>query len=366
VIDASEWSPRVRKEEGEGYGFSAVFYGVGLGAAGKPLARTGARVILHTDGSVLFSVGTTEIGQGMATVLSQLVAEELGVPLEWVSMTPADTSRVPDSGPTVASRSTTMSGNALRDACGKIRGVILGEASVMLARPPGELTVRKGVVAAGAVSAPLVDVIKSCSAKRMPLSAEGWNVSPPTSWNEETGQGDAYVTYAWATNLVKLRVDRETGDVTVLKVWAAHDVGKAVNPALAEGQVEGGVVQGLGYALSEHMDVDSDGIILNPEFSTYIIPTARDGPEVVSMLVENPYPEGPYGVKGFAEQPLMGIAPAVANAIYDAVGVRVRDLPITPEKIWHALAEARRKTKKQGAAGRGREKAAVRLKKVRT
>lgn len=324
-------------EDGVGYGFSTIFYGVGLGAAGKHLARTGARVILHDDGSVLFSVGTTELGQGMATVLSQIVADGLGVPVEWVHMAPPDTSRVPDSGPTVASRSTTMSGNALIDACRKIRGVLLDEASQELGVPVVEISLDEGIAKYGDNSVPLKKIIKSCAAKRRPLSAEGWHVSPPTSWDDATGQGDAYVTYAWATNLVKVKVDRETGEVRVLKVWSAHDIGKAINPALAEGQIEGGVVQGMGYALSEEMLSDSAGRFLNTDLATYIIPTAADQPEIESIIVEHPYPDGPFGAKGFAEQPLMGIAPAIANAVRDAVGVRMRDLPMTPERIWKAL-----------------------------
>jgi CO/xanthine dehydrogenase Mo-binding subunit len=162
-------------------------------------------------------------------------------------------------------------------------------------------------------------------------------VSPPTSWDDATGQGDAYVTYAWATNLAKVKVDRQTGEVRVLKVWSAHDIGRAINPALAEGQIEGGVVQGMGYALIEEMLQDSGGSFLNTGLSTYVIPTVADSPEMQSIIVEHPYPEGPFGAKGFAEQPLMGIAPAIANAIYDAVGVRIRELPMTPEKVWKAL-----------------------------
>ncbi|KPJ61082.1 MAG: hypothetical protein AMJ46_03720 [Latescibacteria bacterium DG_63] len=344
VLETSKWTPRLKKAEGIGYGFSTILYGVGLGAAGKHLARTGARVAVHADGSVAFSVGTTELGQGMTTVLSQMVADELGVPMESVGMIAPDTSRVPDSGPTVASRATTMSGNALRDACAKIRRVLLDEASRLLHCPVSRLSLLDGAVVATTsgerTSLPLEDVIRSCAANRLPLSAEGWHVSPPTSWNEETGKGDAYVTYAWATNLAKVKVDRETGEVTVLKVWAAHDVGKAINPLLAEGQIEGGVLQGLGFALMEHMSTDEKGVVLNPEFSTYIIPTAADSPEVTSLLVEHPYPDGPYGAKGFGEQPLMGIAPAIANAVSDAVGVRIRELPITPEKVWRAMRAA--------------------------
>jgi CO/xanthine dehydrogenase Mo-binding subunit len=337
VIHASGWSPMNRKEDGVGYGISTIYYGVGLGAGGKHLARTGARVILHEDGSVLFSVGTTEIGQGMATVLSQIVADELGVPLGWVQITPADTSRVPDSGPTVASRSTTMSGNALADACMKIKSVLSDEAACLLGASISDIIIDDGIAVAANKRMPLLDIIKSCVAKRRPLSAEGWHVSPPTSFDPETGQGDAYVTYAFATNLAKVKVDRETGEVAVQKVWSAHDIGKAINPALAEGQIEGGVLQGIGYALTEEMIADENGRIINPEFSTYIIPTSEDGPQIVPLIAEHPYPDGPFGAKGFGEQPLMGIAPAIANAVRDAVGVRINELPITPEKVWREL-----------------------------
>jgi CO/xanthine dehydrogenase Mo-binding subunit len=337
VIESSGWSPEKPKEDGVGYGLSTIYYGVGLGAGGKAMARTGARVLLHADGSVLFSVGTTEIGQGMTTVLSQIVADELGVPLAWISMMPTDTSRVPDSGPTVASRSTTMSGNALKDACIKIKSILLEEAALMLNRPTGEITFDEGIVISGDNETPLLNVIKSCVAKRLPLSAEGWYITPSTSWDDSTGQGDAYVVYAWASNLAKVKVDKETGEVNLLKVWAAHDIGKAINPALAEGQIEGGTLQGIGYALMEDMTANARGAIRNPEFSTYIIPTASDQPEIVPIIVEHPFPGGPFGAKGFGEQPLMGVAPAIANAVYNAVGVRIKDLPITPEKVWQGL-----------------------------
>jgi len=337
VVQVSDWTPDTKNEKDVGYGFSTIYYGVGLGAGGKHLARTGARAIIHADGSVIFSVGTTEIGQGMTTVLSQIVADELGVPFEWVNMMPTDTSRVPDSGPTVASRSTTMSGNALKDACIKIRNTLNSEISEMLSCSAAEISIDNGIVTVGEKTIPLLDVIKSCNAKRKPLSAEGWHVSPPTSFDDQTGMGDAYVTYAWATNLVKVKVDKETGEVKVLKIWSAHDVGKAINPKLVEGQIEGGVLQGLGFALMEDMTTDANGTIRNSEFSTYIIPTADDQPEIVPLIVEDPYPDGPYGAKGFGEQPLMGIAPAAANAVYNAIGVRIKNLPITPEKVWLAL-----------------------------
>jgi xanthine dehydrogenase molybdenum-binding subunit len=148
--------------------------------------------------------------------------------------------------------------------------------------------------------------------------------------------------------------------VTVLKIWTAHDVGKAVNPALAEGQIEGGALQGMGYALTEEMLMDSAGKFLNTDLATYVIPTAADKPEIKAMLVEHPFPDGPFGAKGFAEQPLMGVAPAIANAVRDAVGVRVTELPLTPERVWKALkAEGSQKSKTSPKEGRtpGRQRA---------
>ena len=163
VVQVSGWSPKSPKENGVGYGLSTIYYGVGLGAGGKVLARTGARVIFHADGSALFSVGTTEIGQGMTTVLSQITADELGLPFKSVAMLPTDTSRVPDSGPTVASRSTLMSGNALKDACIKIKSVLLEEAGQLINHPISEIKIDEGTVFAGNDTIPLLNVIKSCS-----------------------------------------------------------------------------------------------------------------------------------------------------------------------------------------------------------
>ncbi len=346
VLEKSDWKKRKDKNEyapdGKkiGYGLSSVFYGVGLGAGGKHLARTGARVMVEGDGSVSFSVGTTEMGQGMRTVLAQIVAEELGLPYENIRMIPTDTSRVPDSGPTVASRATTMSGRALIDACGKPRNSILTEAARMLGVEKHQVILKDGMAFSRVdkdKQISVMEVINSCFAKRMPLSGEGWYVSPETSWDERRGFGDAYVTYAWSSNVAVIAVDMDTGEIEVLKIYSSHDVGKAINPSLVEGQIEGGVIQGLGYALTENIITDKKGRLMNTEFATYIIPTAADVPSVKPIIVEHPYPEGPYGARGFGEQPLMGVAPAVANAVRDAVGVRISNLPITPEKVWKAL-----------------------------
>ena len=323
----------------KGIGVSTIHYGAGLGAGGKHLARTGAHVLVMGDGSVQFAVGTTELGQGMRTVLSQIVAEELGVPYRAVCMVPTDTSRVPDSGPTVASRSTMMSGRALQNACAKIRNRLFNVAAEMLETKPENLSLNGEnivIYLTDKKSLSMSEVINEAFSRRVNLVAEGWDVSPPTGWDNETGQGDAYVVYAFAANIAEVSVNTLTGEIDVEKLYAAHDMGKAVNKAGVEGQIEGGSLQGMGYALMEDI-IMQDGVIENPKFSTYIIPTSMDSPLIESIIVEEAYPDGPYGAKGFGEQPLMGIAPAIANAVAHAVGRRFYKIPIKPEDVLIAL-----------------------------
>jgi CO/xanthine dehydrogenase Mo-binding subunit len=321
-----------------GRGISTIYYGVGLGVGGEFLARTGATIQINHDGSVVFAVGTTEIGQGMKMVLAQIVAEALGAPLAAVEMLPTDTTRVPDSGPTVASRATTMSGNALLDAAAQLRARMCGVAAEVLTVPPPQIALHNGRVYADGAPAALTfaELVHACAVRRVSLSAQGWHHPRKLSFDWQTGQGDAYVVFAFATNIAEVLVDERTGATTVLRVTAAHDVGKAINPSGVEGQIEGGTLQGIGYALTEEI-VQARGVIVNPHFSTYIIPTACDMPEIVPLIIEHPYPDGPFGAKGFGEQPLMGVAPAIANAVCAATGVPLHELPLTPERVWAAL-----------------------------
>jgi CO/xanthine dehydrogenase Mo-binding subunit len=310
------------------------------------LARTGSTVQVLQDGSALFSVGTTEMGQGMCTVLAQIVAEELGIPVNRVHMTATDTSRVPDSGPTVASRATTMSGNALLRACAPIRQTLLRVAADLTSTEPQNLRVTQGQIETSTTnpprSIPLQNVINECYRRRENLAAEGWHRVEGTTFDTATGQGNAYVTYAWATNIVDVEVDTETGVVEVKRIVAAHDVGRAVNLDGVEGQIEGGSLQGVGFGLLEEI-ISQDGVIQNPEFGTYPIPTAADAPKVEPVVVEAPFDGGPFGAKGFGEQPLMGIAPAIANAVADATGIRIFELPLTPERVFAALNQKKTK-----------------------
>jgi CO/xanthine dehydrogenase Mo-binding subunit len=325
VAASADWDGKralYKQDQGRrrrGIGIAACCYGVGLGALGKHLNPAGANVVVAADGSVAVAVGTTEIGQGMIAVLSQIAAEALGCPLEVVKVVEADTSRVPDSGPTVASRTTIMSGNAIRDAAARIRAAM------------------EPVIADSGL--PWREAVALCVQKQVGLAAHGWAVPPATTFDLETGQGEAYICYAFSANVVELEVDLETGETRVLRVHSGHDVGRCINPTTGEGQVEGGVVQGLGYALVEEHSLEN-GRILNDQFSTYIIPTPLDVPEIRSILVEHEYPWGPYGAKGLGETPLIAVAPAVTSAIHHAAGVRLFEIPATPERVFGALRRA--------------------------
>lgn len=324
VADSSDWTRKRAQYQSQsgptrrGIGLASCFYGVGLGAMGKHLNPAGASVMVAGDGSVTVAVGTTEIGQGMITVLSQITAEALGCPVELVHVVEADTSRVPDSGPTVASRTTVMSGNAIRDAAARIRALM------------------EPVIADSGLS--WREAVTQCVQRQVGLAAHGWAVPPPTTFDLQTGQGEAYICYAFSANVVEVEVDTETGETHVLSVHSGHDAGRIINPTTGEGQVEGGVVQGLGYALVEEHHL-RDGRILNDQFSTYIIPTPMDTPEIHAILVERPFEWGPYGAKGLGETPIIAVAPAVTSAIHHAVGVRLRQIPATPERVWTALRE---------------------------
>jgi CO/xanthine dehydrogenase Mo-binding subunit len=324
-----------------GIGVSASYYALGFGASGKSSSRTSAYVQLELDGGVVFSVGTVEMGQGMITVLAQIIAEELGVDYEGIHMASADTSRVPDSGPTVASRTTMFSGRAVQNACRKLRALMFDavaekrELSQSNLRIEGHHIVNElgqHVISVG-------EAIKLMHDERVQVSAAGWDVAPDTYYDYEKGEGKPNVAYVWGTNIVEVEVDVRTGVCEVTDVWAVHDVGKAINPQTVEGQIEGGVLQGLGYGRFEEVLFSDNGAVLTNSLGTYMIPSFLDAPRIHSFIVEDPWNEGPYGAKGIGELPLVGVAPALTNAIFNAVGVRINEIPVTPERLWKAIHE---------------------------
>ncbi len=323
-----------------GIGFSATYYGVGLGAKGRYLDRAGALVNIYKDASVGVNVGNTEMGQGALTVLAQIAAETLNAPYESVKVEEVDSSKVPDSGPTVASRTTLMSGNAIIEAASPIRERIFKTAFAMLiaagADASKKMTASRGLFSMGGKTVDFRTVVAECWFRRFKMSEQGWYAAPRTTFKMEDGQGDAYVIYSYSADAAEVEVDLKTGVARVKKIWAAYDVGKIVNPRLAVGQAQGGILQGMSWAMFENL-VYKNGIMLNPNFTDYVIATTADKPEYDITFIEKPYAEGPYKAKGMGEVPLIGVAPAVANAIADACGARVRSVPLLPEKVWAAL-----------------------------
>jgi CO/xanthine dehydrogenase Mo-binding subunit len=341
--ESSDWDKeraktRTESRFREGIGAASCFYGVGLGAKGKHLDSSGARVDVRRDGSVSVSIGMTEMGQGSETVMTQIASETLGCKPEAVIVAPAETSVVPDSGPTVASRTTLLSGNAVYDACSKIAKELRSVAADLLGTKPRYVRSSSGYFVTEdphEIRIAFQKVVEEAAKRSASLTADGWYQPPDTSF-DDNGQGDAYYVYSYATQIAKVEVDVETGRVRILKLVAAHDVGKAVNPLTTRGQIEGGVMTGAGLALYEDFKL-SKGTVETCDFATYIIPTAMDSFEIVPIIVEDPWPDGPFGAKGFAETPTIPTAAAIANAIKDAIGIRMTSLPMTPEKVYRAL-----------------------------
>ncbi|HXE89821.1 MAG TPA: molybdopterin cofactor-binding domain-containing protein [Terriglobales bacterium] len=307
--------------------------------------HSGAILKLNVDGSVDLSTATIDMGCGQNTVLGQIAAEELGVPVEAVRVTYADTETVPFDAPSHASRVTYSSGNAVRAAAAAAKKRLLAVAAPMLQAAPEDLETADGCVRVKASpdrSVPIASVVKQAESPYIQMVPDGMS---KTSL-EQKGTIMGMASLAPASNpspataeFVEVEVDTETGEVKVLRVVFAHDIGRVIHPAGAEGQVEGGFQQGLGYALMENLTFDhSNGACLAADFLSYKMPTAMEmPPKIESIFVESNEPTGPFGAKSLAESCLIVPAPAIANAIYDAVGVRVRDLPITPEKILAGL-----------------------------
>jgi CO/xanthine dehydrogenase Mo-binding subunit len=342
VIKKSEWEKIYKKDKDNsdskiktGIGIAASFYGVGLGAGGKYIDRAGSYVQVQKDGTVLVAIGNTELGQGVFTVVSQITAETLGVPYKCVKVMRPDTTRVPDSGPTVASRSTLMSGSAAMNASKTIRANLDKMVLKILKVKTGKVfSDGKNYYIEGKPSKKIsyLDAVKQCYAERIHLSCSGWYTGEDVSFDQKTGQGNAYYTYTYSASVVVVEVNTETCEVRVKKIVSGHDIGKAVNPLLCQGQIEGGVIQSMGYALTENL-VLKNGIIQNPNFAGYLIPTPSDIPEIIPVIVEEPYKAGPYGAKGLGEPPMITPATAIINAINNATGWRARHLPATPEQL---------------------------------
>jgi CO/xanthine dehydrogenase Mo-binding subunit len=309
-----------------GVGISSVIYGVGLGGKAPSLDKAGATMKIEADGSIAVAVGTVEMGQGLTTALLQLAAEGLGLTLERVHMAPVDTSRVPDSGPTVASRGTMMSGLAILDAAAKLRERIDHVAND-LGIPKAEIPPR------------IAEIAHAFWHRNLNPAAEGWAKTQAVSWDPETGLGDVYAVYAYATHIAEVEVDQATGEAHVVDFIAVHDSGTILNRALAIGQVQGGIAQGIGFALMEEIPQREGRLIVNG-LTTYRIPTVQDVAERTRVdFVEAAFPGGPFGAKGIGEVPLMAAHAAVARAVAHAIGRDPLEYPLSPDRV-RRLSEA--------------------------
>jgi putative selenate reductase molybdopterin-binding subunit len=298
-----------------------------------------AGVKVNEDGSVSLMIGATEMGTGAATTATaQICAEELGVELSDVDVTTSDSETIPADFGTYGSRVTTLAGNAVRDACEQVRAQLFRVGAELLDADAGELAVggRKVFVAAEPDRAvDLASVVQSSLFRDRDgrqIMAQAHFDAPCDLPDPETGVGDFAMSYSFGAHAVEVEVDEETGHVRIVDFVAATDCGNLVNPALAEGQVEGGAAQGIGYGLMEDL-VCEEGQVLNPHLSTYRVPTATEMPPVRMIWVETDDPRGPYGAKGLGEMGLVPTAPAIASAVHDATGAWVTRIPLTPERV---------------------------------
>jgi carbon-monoxide dehydrogenase large subunit len=305
----------------------------------KTPSGSSAIVKVSQDGSVELLTSTVEIGQGAKTILSQMVAEELGVLVERITVAAPDTDTTPYDASTTSSRSTFHMGNAVRKAAKDAREQLFEMTSEILDVGTEDLQAEKGKIYSQGnpeLRLSIAEVIKNQYGAGLDIIGRG-SYYPLV----EVGNGGMWsapsIFWMYGADCVEVEVDPETGQVKILKVIGAHDVGKAVNPVTCEGQIEGGIVHGIGPTLFEEMMVGERGDVLNASFADYKMPTAPDIPEVTSLIVETAHREGPWGAKGIGEMTTVPTAPAIANAIYDAIGVRFKDLPITPDKILSAL-----------------------------
>ncbi len=300
-----------------------------------------AWVGVEMDGTVVVRSGVTDIGAGQVSALAQIAAELLGVNLSDVTVYNSDSATTPLAGTTTATRALYMTGNAVRLAAEAVRNRLLERAAREFGVQMHEVDAANSMVFVREqplTEMTLTDLVATCASEGIHRSELVMFRAPFTDGiDAETGQGRVHPDYAYGAQAVEVAVDTETGEVTVLKSVGAHDVGQAINPDAVEGQIEGGTSQGHGYALSEEL-IYEKGKLVTPSFSEYLIPTAMDMPRVQSIILESRSGVGPFGAKGIGEPSLTPVAPAIANAVADAIGVRITDLPITPEKVVEALA----------------------------
>ncbi|MGH7726085.1 MAG: xanthine dehydrogenase family protein molybdopterin-binding subunit [Candidatus Eiseniibacteriota bacterium] len=327
ALTESGWTrKRAERKPRRGLGVSTFLHGSGFTGSGEVKLRSRAAVEIDSEARVRVLAASTDIGQGTITIFAQIVADRLGVALADVDVVPPDTARVPDSGPTVASRTVMVVGG------------LLDRASADLLESLRE----RGFLKRGAHTAEEFHVAaRAAVSAGGPLRVEREYEPPPgIHWDDATYTGDAYAAYAWSVHVADVEVDPVTYQAEVRDFVAVQEVGRVLHPTLAAGQIEGGVAQGIGWALYEDVVLEN-GIMVNHQLTNYIVPTAADAPPIRVYFHEKPYAHGPGGAKGLGELPMDGPAPAIGAAIADALGVVVPEIPFVPERLLAATEEAR-------------------------
>jgi CO/xanthine dehydrogenase Mo-binding subunit len=323
-----------------GKGMACMWYPIGFTVMANPSAAT---VKVNTDGTATLLTGTVETGQGALTVLGQIAAETLGIATDDVHVVSGDTDTTPMDTGAIASRTTYVTGNAIVRAAEAARQLLFEAAAPLLNVKPDQLEARdKKIQVLGFPSRflPISQVAQHAETNVGKPAIGSSSYNPPTvEMDPETGQGKPFNTYVYATQIAEVEVDDETGEVVVKRIVAVHDCGQPINPMLVEGQIQGGISMGVGYALQEEILFDNQGKQINPNLTNYIMPTSLDMPELDVQLVDNYDPTGPHGAKGVGEPTAVPTAAAIMNAIYDAVGVRITTLPATAEKVMAAILE---------------------------
>jgi len=348
VESASGWRERRGKlGHGRGLGVASSAYISGTNYPIYPNDMPQSAVALKVDrsGTVTVFNGASEIGQGTDTMLATIVAEELGLDLGAIRVVSADSDLCPVDLGAYSSRGTFMNGNACLSAARQIRARLVEAAAIELGVAPADVFVSRGFLCVAAETGRAVAIdaaIRLAEARHGTLSAVGWYKSPQGLGGTYRGGAiGASPAYSFTAHVAEVRVDLETGAVHVVKVWCAHDCGRALCPTLVQGQIEGSVYMGVAEAIFEEHVIEASGRHRGPNLLDYRIPTSLDVPEIDARIVESNDPEGPYGAKEAGEGPLHSSIPAVANAIYDAIGVRLDRLPFTPARVLRALREAR-------------------------
>ncbi|UJF17686.1 molybdopterin-dependent oxidoreductase [Vibrio sp. SS-MA-C1-2] len=343
AIDASNYIERRREYEAfnkqknpikKGIGLALSYRGCSLGAEG--VDTSSALVCVNPDGSINVSTGVCENGQGLQTTMALITAETLGVDLSSVIFTEPETSMITDGGPTVASRGTITGGNAVKNAAEIVKKRIFSVISSIVAADKLEDTVWKEGMIFNAndstKSISFADAADKTKWAGVNLAAYGWFDQPEISWNEEEGNGSPYFTWVYGCQVVDLTLDSSTGKVTVDDITAVHDVGQVINPVGFEGQVSGGIAQGIGMGILEDYNI-AHGEVKSENFDSYLLPTIKDVPPINVIAVENPDPGGPFGAKSIGEPATELVAAAINNAVGFATNTRHRQLPLTLEQV---------------------------------